>query len=307
MPKPRGRRSQRPARWPGHWPGKRFMWPLLAVAAIGLAGVGFLVLRPDPGGEGSAGSVAPWATLGTADVHSLAFDPADSQHLYFGHHGGLLESRDGGRSWSSTTLRDVDAMNVKPAGDGRIQIAGHDVYVESSDGGQSWQPVPNDLPGLDLHAFAVDPVDPSQAWAFAVGFGLFSSTDAGRHWEPRQQGNWPSLSAFRDDDAPILVAISEAGLQRSDDQGSTWRPLPAPPGQLIAVTAAVDGSTLYIATADGVYRSADEGSTWTATAFEGAALTLTVAPDDSNLLAVVDEATRLFRSSDSGSSFPGSP
>ncbi len=53
----------------------------------------------------------------------------------------------------------------------------------------------------------------------------------GRHWESRQQGTWPSLSAFRDDDAPTLVAISEAGLQRSDDQGRTWRPLPAPPGQ----------------------------------------------------------------------------
>jgi len=39
--------------------------------------------------------------------------------------------------------------------------------------------------GLDLHAFAVDPADADHAWTFAVGFGLFETTDAGRHWELR--------------------------------------------------------------------------------------------------------------------------
>jgi len=279
---------------------------LLGLAALGLAAVGFLLLRSgdQPGG---AGAVEAWAELGTADVHSLAFDPADAERLYFGHHGGLLESRDGGREWTATALSGIDAMNVEPAGEGSLQIAGHDVYGESNDGGGSWSPVPNDLPGLDLHAFAVDPNQPSHAWAFAVGFGLFESTDAGRHWEMRQPGNWPALATYRQSDTTILVAISDAGLQRSDDGARSWGRLGVPPGQPITLAAAMDGSVLYVATSSGVYRSADAGSTWTATAFEGVALALAVAPQDPEGLALVDDGTRFYRSSDGGSNFQGPP
>ena len=133
--------------------------------------------------QATASGATAWSTLGTRDVHSLAFDPADAQHLYFGHHGGLLETTDGGRSWQSTALNGADAMNVAPPAGGSFQIAGHNVYKELSDGGATWQDVPNDLPGLDLHAFVADPPDPSHAWAFSVGFGLFEATDKGRTWE----------------------------------------------------------------------------------------------------------------------------
>jgi hypothetical protein len=69
----------------------------------------------------------------------------------------------------------VDAMNIGVQDGGRFQIAGHDLYVESTDGGASWQPVPNDLPGLGLHAFAVDPADRNHVWTFAAGYGLLES------------------------------------------------------------------------------------------------------------------------------------
>jgi photosystem II stability/assembly factor-like uncharacterized protein len=279
----------------------------LAVAAVAVTAVAFLALRPDDGTSGDGGEVVAWATLGTADVHSLAFDPTDTQHLYFGHHGGLLESRDGGRDWAPTTLEGVDAMNVEIAGAGRLQIAGHEVYVESSDGGQSWAPVPNDLPGLDLHAFAMDPADPQRVWAFAVGFGLFESSDGGRRWEQRQPGNWPALAAFHEGGETILAGISDAGLQRSADGGRSWSALGSPPAQPITLAAATDGSALYLATANGLYRSADGGSTWDSTAFGGVALALAVATDDPSVVGLVDEETRFYRSSDGGSSFSGPP
>jgi hypothetical protein len=169
--------------------------PLIAIVGLLAVALGaLLVVRP---WNDTAGPVA-WSTLGTSDAHSLAFDPTDVSRLYFGHHGGLLESRDGGRSWQAATMPEADAMNVRVAG-GRLQIAGHEVYVESTDGGVSWQPVPSDLPGLDLHAFAVDPGDRNHAWAFAAGHGLFETTDAGRHYMLRQPGNWTHLAAFRED------------------------------------------------------------------------------------------------------------
>ena len=87
--------------------------------------------------------------------------------------------------WQPGALAGADAMNVRVGGGDLMQIAGHEVYLESRDGGRTWDSVPNDLPGLDLHAFVVDPNDAEHAWAFAVGHGLFETTDAGRHWELR--------------------------------------------------------------------------------------------------------------------------
>lgn len=277
---------------------------MLAVAA-GLVVVGvvaFLAFRPQDFGGGDP---SPWATLNTADVHALAFAQSDPAHLYFGHHNGLLESRDGGRTWQPSVLADADAMNVRIAGEERIQIAGHEVYLESTDSGASWQPVPNDLPGLDLHAFAVDPADEDHAWAFAVGFGLFETHDAGRHWGPRQAGNWGYLATYRAGDRTALVAVGPVGLVRSLDGGTNWEPLAYPGAPLAGgVAAATDGSVLYAATSDGVRRSTDQGESWQETGFDGVALAIAVAPDDPMLLAVVDDGTRFYRSADGGTSWP---
>jgi hypothetical protein len=46
--------------------------------------------------RGRGGGQVAWASLQTQDVHSLAFVVGDPEHVLFGHHGGLLESRDGG-------------------------------------------------------------------------------------------------------------------------------------------------------------------------------------------------------------------
>lgn len=287
---------------------RAWAWPLVMMAVIAVAAVGLFVLVFDRSPQdGGGGGPVPWATLGTDDVHSLAFDPTDAQHIFFGHHGGLLESGDGGGTWSPTSLRGLDAMNVKTGNGGRLQIAGHDVYVESTDGGQTWAPVPNDLPGLDLHAFAMDPGDAAHVWTFAVGFGLFESTDGGRQWQLRQTGNWPALAAHRQGDTVILIAISDGGVQRSSDSGGSWEALDAPAAQAIALAAAADGSALYLATVDGLYRSNDGGSSWASTGFDRPALTVAVATDDPSVIALVDQETRFYRSRDGGSTFAGPP
>lgn len=281
--------------------GKRLaLAAALGVLAASLAGA-WVFLQP----AGSGGDPVAWSNLGTGDVHALAFDPADAGHLYFGHHGGLLESHDGGRSWQPTALRGADAMSVRASIDDVLQIAGHEVYLESTDGGASWQPVPNDLPGLDLHAFTVDPADADHAWAFVAGHGLFESTDRGRSWELLRPGNWGSLAAYRSGDATSLVALSEQGLQRSDDGGRTWQMIGRPGGQLATLAAAPDGGALYAGTTLGVERSTDGGATWSATAFdEGAAIALAVSSDGSTV-AVVNDEKRFYRSPDGGRTWPG--
>jgi photosystem II stability/assembly factor-like uncharacterized protein len=281
---------------------RRRRWLLVVLGLVGIAVLGAAVLLLSSGGRPGAPSV--WATLGTADVHALAFDPANADHLYFGHHNGLMESTDGGQTWQATGLSGADAMNVALADGRRFQIAGHEVYLETTDGGASWQPVPNDLPGLDLHAFATDPADPDRAWAFAVGFGLFETTDAGRHWQQRQPGSWGALIAYRDRDSTVLVGVGPEGLGRSADGGASWTPLAYPGAPLAALAVSAESSVLYAATSAGLRRSGDGGRTWSDTGFASQALALAVAPDDPMDVALVDEATRFYRSPDGGASWP---
>jgi photosystem II stability/assembly factor-like uncharacterized protein len=288
-------------------PTPRRPWRAIVVGGAAVAAVAVVALAVvlNSGGRASVGGATAWATLGTPDVHALAFDPTDPQHLYFGHHGGLLETTDGGRSWSQTPLRGADAMNVAPPAGGFFQIAGHNVYMETADGGQTWQDVPNNLPGLDLHAFVADPADPAHAWAFSVGFGLFETTDKGRTWELRQPGGWGALTAFVDSGRTVLVGVSSEGLARSDDGGRTWAALGQPTGQVASLAASADGTVIYAGTTTGVGRSTDGGRTWTATPLKTVGVTVAVSPSDPNVVAVVDDKTRYFRSADGGQSWPG--
>lgn len=276
---------------------------ILAVAAVGVlvAAAAFLLLR----GDGGSGSAMAWAQLDTADVHSLSFDPADADLLYFGHHGGLLASGDGGRSWQPTALIGADAMNVRVSDQGLMQIAGHEAYLESRDAGQSWQPVPNDLPGLDLHAFVLDPADATHAWAFAVGHGLFETTDAGRHWELRLGESIGALTIYEDGGQPVLVGLTQVGLGRSTDAGRTWQPLGRPTGQIASLASSADGRVLYAGTTDGLQRSTDGGATWSATGLTNVALTIAISPSDADIVALVDDETRFYRSEDGGATWPG--
>ena len=288
---------------PTPWWRQWRIWGVLFGAAAALAVVAFAVLSGS--GPQTVGGATSWARLGTQDVHSLAFHPSDAQHLYFGHHNGLLESRDGGKSWQPTGLAGADAMNVRPGSGPVLQIAGHNVYKETSDGGRTWSDVPNDLPGLDLHAFAVDPADPAHAWTYVVGSGLFESTDRGRHWEARQAGDWPLLAVSRSSGTTVLLGVSASGLGSSSDGGRTWQQLRAPSGQIASLAATPDGSVLIVGTTKGIYRSVDGGTSWQPTGFTGVAITVAVAPTDGNVLAVVDDKTRFFRSDDGGVTWPG--
>lgn len=298
----RGRRS-RTARSGSARGSRRGGVPFLVIAAAAVATVAVVAVVWFVG-RATPAAVA-WERLGTADVHSLLFDPDDPERLLFGHHDGLLETNDGGRTWQASSLTGADAMNVRRLDGERLQIAGHEVYLESVDGGATWTPVPNDLPGLDLHAFTVDPADIDRAWVFVVGHGLFTTADAGRHWQLLDPGNWGSLASYRRDGATVLVAIGQSGLVRSRDGGMSWEPMAYPGAPLAAMAAAEDGSALYAATSAGLRRSTDEGATWTDTGFAGQALAVAVSPGDPDQIAVVDTDTRFYRSSDAGASWPG--
>lgn len=268
---------------------------MAALAAIAVvAAVGLLQRR-----ESSGGAIA---TLQTADQHALVFAPDDSNVAYFGHHNGILRTGDGGRTWTPLVERSgFDAMQLASAGRGdprRLYLAGHDIFQTSSDGGQSWQPVQHNLPGTDIHQFALNPDDPVQLTASVVGQGLLRSGDSGRTWNrlaAQPPGQVTALASAGGSPETLYAGTAGAGVLRSIDEGRTWTPASAasganPPVRTV-LALAMDPSarqTLYAGTDTGLAKSADGGTTWAALPYPGEnAVAVAVSPADPRVILAV--------------------
>jgi len=248
--------------------------------------------------------VVPWACLGTEDVHSLAFADNGTDRLLFGHHGGLLASTNGGRTWDALPLGD-DAMSTATGSDGSIVIAGHDVFRASRDGGATWTSIATDLPSLDIHGFARDPADPTRMWAYPVTGGLWESTDGGATFVQVRSDNVLLPTAISAGGTSRLFGIDTTGLIESLDGGRTWSSLAMPPTfPMTSFAASADGRVLYAGAQDGLYRSEDGGRSWSATTYAGSAFALATSPDGRTVI-LVDRATDVYRSDDGGATWPG--
>lgn len=269
------------------------------VLALLITGVVVLLIAVRP-----SGAPIPWARLGTADVHSLAFAGEGTDRILFGHHGGLLASADGGRTWDALPVGE-DAMSTATSADGSIVIAGHDVFQASRDGGATWAPITTDLPSLDIHGFARDPVDPARMWAYPVTGGLWESADGGATFRQVRADNVLFPTAVAAGSTTRLLGVDTTGLIESADGGRTWSPLSMPPTfPMTGFAASADGRILYAGAQDGLFRSEDGGRTWAATAYGGSVFALTTSLDGRTVI-LVDRAAEVFRSDDGGATWPG--
>lgn len=266
----------------------------MAIAAAAL----LLIVRP------GASSQVPWARLGTDDIHSLSFVGDDPSILLFGHHGGISESSDGGRSWQPLATRS-DAMSLGAAADGSIVIAGHGVLANSADAGRTWADIPAQLPSLDIHGFARDPGEPGRMWAYLATGGLWQSRDGGLAWQRVQQENILFPVAVVGPSGPRLFGVTAGGVARSDDGGNTWQSVASPELYPIASLAGTaDGSVLMAGGPGGLARSDDGGATWSKLPFDGQPFAVAVTAGG-RTIAVVTRSTEFFRSDDAGMSWPG--
>lgn len=247
----------------------------------------------------------PWARLGTRDAHSLAFAPGSTDHLYFGHHQGILESTDGGRTWAPLPV-EADAMGMQPATDGSIVVAGHEVLIASRDSGATWSPIAADLPNIDIHGFARDPSDGLRMWAYLATGGVYETRDGGTHWEEVLPGHRPFLVAVNDGQRTGLLAIDPfSGLVRSDDGGRTWQLLSQPEAfPVTAISATLEGGIVLLGTTRALLRSDDAGRSWQRIELPSAPLAIAVGPDGATI-ALVTQTTEFYRSDDRGRSWPG--
>ena len=274
----------------------RWLLPAAAIAVVVVAT--FLVFRPQQPRE-----PVSWTRFSTQDVHSLAFLDGDPEQILFGHHGGLLVSSDGGRTWAALPMRE-DAMSTSTATDGSIVIGGHDVFSVSRDRGATWAPIDTDLPSLDIHGFTRDPTDPARMWAYLAIGGLWESFDFGTHWTRVRADNVLYPLAVRDGTATRLMGVDSSGLVASNDGGATWTNLAMPETYpMTALTGTPDGRVLLAGSTDGLFRSDNGGRSWRKTAYQGSVFALAMT-DDAATIAVVSRETDFYRADDGGVTWP---
>jgi photosystem II stability/assembly factor-like uncharacterized protein len=290
------------------------------IVLAGVAAAGWLLLRPGSGPlQGGAIS-----TLQTLDQHALVFSPTEPNVVFFGHHNGIMRSDDGGRSWKPLVdRRGFDAMQLATAGQsnpGRMYLAGHDVFQASDDGGSTWRPVENNLPGTDIHQFALDPDHSDRLSAVIVGFGAFRSADAGRSWTklPSQPpGDMTALASAGGEPELLYAGTASVGLLRTADGGRTWATVSGASakdaGFRTILSIAVDPSNrqaLYVGTDGGLAKSVDGGASWTALSYPGDnAVAVAVSPVTPHFVLAVATSPRrqglVYRSEDGGQSWGG--
>ena len=253
----------------------------------------------------------PISRLTTDDFHSLAFSLTEPETVFFGHHNGLLVSHNGGVDWQSTALADADAMALAlPLSDADIMYAaGHDVFFKSTDGGETWNSVTTNLPGSDIHGFAVDPDDANRVFAHVVGFGIFGSEDGGSMWTQLSDSTPPSTFnlAVGESSESLYAAAGQAGLWHSQDGGQTWSSVQnIPDAGAIAVTYVRASGRLYVTTlgsAAGLYYSDDGGQVWASAGLNGTLLAVAISPLDTDHIVAVNDQGEVFASRDGGATW----
>jgi photosystem II stability/assembly factor-like uncharacterized protein len=283
-------------------------WFFVASLVPMLVVVGWWFTPSQSNAQSESGQAKAISQLNTADFHSLAFSLTEPSTVFFGHHNGLLISRDGGKTWQETALKNADAMALAlPLSDPRVMYAaGHDVFVKSMDAGQSWQGVTTNLPSSDIHGFVADSQNAEIVYAHAVGYGIFISENGGTTWQPL----WPEAppSTFNlalGDNETLFAAAGGEGLWRSSDKGQTWQKLSIPTEAAIAVSYEPSHKLLFatlFGNSPGLYSSEDKGTTWRLL-LSGNFLAFAVSPQNLDEMLLVDTQGLVFSSHDGGLSW----
>lgn len=215
----------------------------------------------------AAGETTP-TQVGTSNQDIMGFSVAGpNRFVGSGHPGldqdlppnlGLIESRDGGKTWKNISLAGEADFHV-------LESSGSQVYgfdgtqgrlMVSDDGGRNWK---QRQPPAGVFGLAIDPTNASRIVA-GTEQGLFASKDEGRKWRPVNNTLAGLLAWPKRDELYLVDGDGQVLLSR--DAGSNWQTRGSIGGQPAAFIAHDD--ELYAALADGtVKRSTDGGANWT--------------------------------------------
>jgi photosystem II stability/assembly factor-like uncharacterized protein len=217
-----------------HWRGAGLSTRAIYTLATHMAGHIVLLAGGDSGIYRSDDLGAHWRHIyntGAAAVTSLAWPAVRPTLVVAGIDPSaqpVAVSADGGTTWHTATRGLVALPGMMSVA---VAPGAHDIYAGSMGRGAfelpglsgSWQGRNDGLPGLatgDAHigSFAFDPADPRILYV-ATNFGVYTSSDAGRHWARfgrglRGDAMVVTTLALVNGPHPILYAATAAGLYR---------------------------------------------------------------------------------------------
>lgn len=211
-----------------------------------------------------------WRTVNSAQVNSIAFDPAQPTTMYMAmEYEGLGKTQNGGETITSIDSGFVDRQisSVTKSGSRFFaiepQVGESTGIFASADRGETWAQVrsPKGLSGVHLRYITGSP-DQDKFLLAATTHQLFESTDEGNLWKPftlRVIVPPPAQPA-----APLRTTHTRTAPKRAPVKPRTIlrTVTPSTIGGLYAIQQGPKGQ-LYIATNLGLFRSGDLGAQWT--------------------------------------------
>jgi photosystem II stability/assembly factor-like uncharacterized protein len=268
-------------------------------------------------------------------IYALASAPSDPDVIYALKNGfGLYRSRDGGQNWTFLRTSEVDysySIAVHPD-DPNTVITGFlpkpfqdfGMVRRTVDGGATWDTVLTVPESLGITSVAIDPSQPSTAYAASVGQrgSLFKSEDEGASWNQLNDRftmltvwGQPQLVTDPRDSSVVYVTTWLGGTWKSVDSGRNWTLLAEAPISGTSLCVNPLNSEEILAsdrTRPVVWRSSDGGQTWLVVADfgeDGAFLVNRVLTDGERIYAATFEVVghahggRLYVSENAGSTW----
>lgn len=170
-------------------------------------------------------------------------------------HLGLIESRDGGRTWRTIAMAgEADFHVIRPVDERLLALnARTGQLLITPDGGNTWTGARTPAPFVDIVASP-----DAKTWIASGSDGLYGSEDAGASWARFTPTTglltWP-------DTRSLYLVTSDGSVHLSRDRGASF----TLHGRVASPTAvfATDAQTLYVAAHNGtVYVSRDGGRSW---------------------------------------------
>ena len=215
------------------------------------------------------------------------------------------------------------SLAVSRANPKQVYLAGHEVFQMSTDAGATWSAIDSGLPGLDIHAFTMDPDDPNRLTAFVAGRGTFRSADGGRTWDPlgaRLPADVTTLASAGGNPEVLYVGSQSRGVLKTTDGGQTFATVGGLDADVLSL--AVDPTapqTVYAGVTTGrfqggIAKTTDGGQTWRQLPFPGPnAVAVAVSPANPNVVLAIAVSQRqgpqapsqglVFRTQDGGQSW----
>jgi photosystem II stability/assembly factor-like uncharacterized protein len=209
--------------------------------------------------------VSPHSPPGGGGASVVFFTPK-ADILAATHGGGVLRSRDRGRTWRFVGLSRTVHSFVSTS-NGALLAGTENGIFRSVDEGESWIERSIGLTAFRIYCLAV--AMDGTVYAGTWEGQMFRSTDEGDRWrpmaEPRGGNPVHALVALKNGD---VFAGSDAGLSRWSRSSQSWQPIPLPTRRGTSFVRALvqdNANVIFAGTeGDGVFASFDEGITWQA-------------------------------------------